>query len=78
MIDGATIRRTRGVPGGLVLVPTLCNILYNSVLGLELPSGCISVVYADNMVLMVKSRDQYSLMGNDKIFRAFFLSASFL
>lgn len=52
---------TQGVPQGSVLGPLLWNVLYNPVLEIELPEGCDTVAYADDLVLVVKN-DRKDLM----------------
>lgn len=46
---------TQGVPQGSVLGPLLWNVLYNGILKLELPTGCTTVAYADDLALVVKA-----------------------
>lgn len=59
-----SLQLTQGVPQGSVLGPTLWNILYNSVLDLELPENCQTVAYADDLALIVKANDSKTLIDN--------------
>lgn len=44
---------TTGVPQGAVLWPFLWNLLYDQVLNVTLSKASLSVVYADNVIIMM-------------------------
>lgn len=46
-----------GVPQGSMLGPTLWNIGYNGILGVELPKDCSMLCYADDMVVLAADRN---------------------
>lgn len=50
-----------GVPQGSVLGPTQRNLLYNGVLEIELPEGCLTLAYADDLDLIVKKKCKLEL-----------------
>lgn len=60
-LGGENIPLTAGVPQGSVLGPTLWNVLYNGVLELELPEGCSTVAFADDLGLVVASEGDAEL-----------------
>uniref|UniRef100_A0AAG5D1U7 Reverse transcriptase domain-containing protein n=1 Tax=Anopheles atroparvus TaxID=41427 RepID=A0AAG5D1U7_ANOAO len=47
---------TAGVPQGSILGPTLWNVMYDSVLSVELPVGARSIAYADDLVLLIPAK----------------------
>lgn len=51
-----------GVPQGSVLGPIPWHILYNRVLELKLIVGITTIIYADDMVLVVKVEDTRDMM----------------
>lgn len=57
------IKMTQGVPQGSVLGPTLWNVLYDSVLALDLPEGCGTIAYADDLALTVVANDKNALIS---------------
>lgn len=50
-----------GVLQGSVLDPTLWNILYDSLLRMQLPNGVENVSFADEVVLVVSTRGEEEL-----------------
>lgn len=58
------IQMTQSVSQGSVLGPILWNVLYDPVLRLDLPVGCTTVAYADDLVLVVTNRDKEGLVEN--------------
>ena len=54
---------TAGVPQGSILGPTLWNLAYNGVLELTMPDGVKTVAYADDLVLVIKARDEATLQS---------------
>lgn len=58
-----------GVPPGSVPGPTLCNILYNGVLGLWLANMAMSIIFADDLAAVVTRRNVVKLLhdGNENL-----------
>lgn len=52
----STFMASEGVPQGSVLRPALWNILYDSLLRLDLPPGINAVAYADDLALVALAR----------------------
>ncbi|KAL1446824.1 hypothetical protein WDU94_015654 [Cyamophila willieti] len=55
--ESFTKSMTAGVPQGSILGPTLWNLLYDSVLELELPEDITLVAYADDLAIISLARD---------------------
>lgn len=59
--EGGRHNLNGGVPQGSVLGPTLWNVLYDPVLRLELPAGCQTFAFADDLALLVEADDRMTL-----------------
>ena len=59
---GEVLKTGTGVPQGSVLGPTLWNVLYDDVLGLELVGDTKTIAFADDLALLVGARDEYTLV----------------
>lgn len=55
------INVTCGVPQGLVIGPTLWNVLYNGLLRTRLPAGVEYLEFADDVALVARARDSIQL-----------------
>lgn len=62
VVEGESIIMTGGVPQGSVLGPTLWNVLYNGVLELNLPEGCETIAFADDLGLIVRQNNDKKLV----------------
>lgn len=58
------VKASAGVPQGSVLGPTLWNVLYDGILGMELTENAMCVGFADDLALVVGANDEYTLMTN--------------
>lgn len=61
-VESQEIKLSGGVPQGSVLGPTLWNLQYNGVLELDLPEGCNTVAFADDLGLLVSADEETMLM----------------
>jgi hypothetical protein len=61
--EQTTIGVSCGVPQGSVLGPTLWNVLYDGVLGLELPEGLRLIAFADDLAVLVTAKTEQELMS---------------
>jgi hypothetical protein len=61
--EQTTIGVSCGVPQGSVLGPTLWNVLYDGMLGLELPEGLRLIAFADDLAVLVTAKTEQELMS---------------
>lgn len=61
-VAGSSIVQTVRVPQGSVLGPVLWNVVYDNVLDLRLPDGCMSVAYADDHAVVVTAEEMENLI----------------
>ena len=47
---------TAGVPQGFILQPLLWNVMYDEILGLQLPNGTKIVSFADNIAIVLVAK----------------------
>lgn len=48
----------RGVPQGSLLGPTLCNILFDGFLRIDLPDGVSPITFADDMAMKIQAKTE--------------------
>lgn len=58
---------SRGCPQGSILGPLLWNILFNGLLEVDLPQGCVTVAYADDATLLVRGDTRLDLEQKGQI-----------
>lgn len=55
---------TQGVPQGSILGPVLWNVLFNTVLDINIPGSGFTMAYADDLALVVTAKDKQNLIEN--------------
>lgn len=67
--DDSKFEVTGGVPQGRVLGPLLSSIVYDGVLQIDLGKEVDACAYADDLVVIVKAKDETCLMevGNNAL-----------